>query len=102
MDAVSPGSQPQESPESRLIGAGYSPYALGWLSPRGLAILSLEQALAELPDPEPESVEEEPEESAQSRAIGAGYALSPMGWLAPDGQRVVSLEEAVAEIERDA
>ena len=99
---MSPGSQPQESPESRLIGAGYSRYALGWLSPRGHAILSLEQALAELPDPQPESVEQQPEESAQSRAIGAGYALSPMGWLAPDGQRVVSLEQALAEIEADA
>ena len=99
---MSHGLPPQESPESRLIGAGYSPYALGWLSPRGLAILSLEQALAELPDPQTVSVEDEPEESAQSRAIGAGYALSPMGWLAPDGQRVVSLEEAIAEIEGNA
>ena len=97
---MSPGSP--ESPESRLIGAGYSPNALGWLSPRGLAILSLEQALAELPDPDPESVAQEPEESAQSRAIGAGYALSPLGWLAPGGQRVVSLEQAVAEIEGEA
>jgi hypothetical protein len=52
----------------------------------------LEQALAELPDPQPESGEEVPEESAKSRAIAAGYALSPLGWLAPGGQRVVSLE----------
>jgi hypothetical protein len=99
---MSPGSQQQESPESRLIGAGYSPYALGWLSQGGLDILSLEQAPAELPDPQPESGEEQPEESARSRAIGAGYALSPLGWLAPGGQRVVSLEQALAEIEGNA
>jgi hypothetical protein len=99
---MSPGSQPQESPESRLIGAGYSPNALGWLSPGGRAILSLEQALAGLPDPQPESVEAQPEESARSRAIAAGYAVSPLGWLAPGGQRVVSLEQALAEIEGNA
>ena len=99
---MNPGSQRQESPESRLIGAGYSPYALGWLSPSGLRILTLEQALAELPDSQPESVEEAPEESAQSRVIAAGYVRSPLGWLAPGGQRVVSLEEAVAEIEAGA
>jgi hypothetical protein len=75
---------------------------LGWLSPGGLDIVSLEQALAGLPDPQPESGEEQPEESARSRAIAAGYALSPLGWLAPGGQRVVSLEQALAEIEGDA
>ena len=64
--------------------------------------MTLERALAELPDPQPESGEEVPEESAQSRAIAAGYALSPLGWLAPGGRRVVSLEEALAEIEAGA
>jgi hypothetical protein len=38
-----------ESPQSRLIGAGFRP-CMGdlWLSPDGLSILSLEDALAEL------------------------------------------------------
>jgi hypothetical protein len=90
-----------ESPESRLIGAGYSACGLGWLTPDALRIVTLEQALAMLPDPQPEPVWQEPgpQESAESRAIGAGYARSPLGWLAPGGHRVVSLEEAIAEIE---
>ena len=78
---MSPGSQPQESPESRLIGAGYSPYGLGWLSPGGLAILSLEQALAELPDPATGVRRGATRGERQSRAIGAGYALCRWaGW----------------------
>lgn len=93
----------RESPESRLIGAGYYACGLGWLSPDGLSILTLERALAELPDPQPEPVEQKPgpQESAHSRASGAGYVLSPGGWLAPDGHRVVSPGEAIAEIERE-
>jgi hypothetical protein len=68
-----------ESPESRLIGAGYTACGSGWLT-SGLSIVTLKQALAEFPDPQPGPVEQEPgsQESAHSRAIGAGYVHSAL------------------------
>lgn len=47
---------PQESPESRLIGAGYLPSGLAWMPPGEPRFMSLEEALAELDgDDEPEA-----------------------------------------------
>jgi hypothetical protein len=39
----------QEGPESRVLAAGYMPCAgMGWLTPDGLRVVSLEQAVAEI------------------------------------------------------
>jgi hypothetical protein len=42
-------AEPQVTPESRVRAAGYAPcFGLGWISPDGLRVVSLEQAVREV------------------------------------------------------
>ena len=47
-DAISPGSQPQESPESRLLAAGFTRRLEFWCPPGEERALNLKDAIAAL------------------------------------------------------